>query len=816
VNSGTATNISAGETINYTGSGGVTVSRSGNSVTIDGAAAGITDILSDTSPQLGGTLDANGNFIDMGSNNITDAKVGQWDTAYGDKINTVGFNTGNGILTLNRQDGGTVTKDLDGRYPTNNGTGATGTWAISISGNAATATTAGSVPFNSISSKTGGTGTYSTTGAYSAPHVLGDKFSARSGGALVINAGESDGVDSGQTAEAVYLNAESGLTVTSSPDNWASGWAGRSTAVINNPSGDSSFPGAVSVSGVVTATGGNSTNWNTAHGWGNHAGQNYYSTAYLTGSSGQVIGGFGARTTSGSTDWNNSTNSRSGMGYTLLLGANSNGPGGASGYYHPVNFEYASKDGSGNITQLAVPYKAHDGTKLFYRSRYSGSWGGWVETYDTRDATEAATASKLAKRNSSGDLSMRYALTSYVNMSHASATRNSDSVFYSSADAYIRKNNATGFRTSLNVPTRTGGDASGTWGISITGNAATATWADTVDVNSGQSSQSSRYDVVWHSGDTVFSTPAVDIQPNTGTLRATTFSGSGSGLSSLNATNISSGTISDARLPATISSNITGSSASCTGNAGSATAIYVNNYSGTTTMRVLGSHNGIASNGNVYSTSSIYMNMNTNSVYATNFYGAFQGNATSATTATTATNVTGITRNVGDFGSISANTARGGYYGLSCNGHLVLMSDGGNHGIYDDANNDWWVRFYENAGVTLNYNGAARVESTSAGASITGALTATGNVTAYSDERLKSDIETLDGSKVYDMRGVSYTKDGEASSGVIAQELQKVAPELVHEGEEYLSVAYGNLVGYLIEAVKDLKAEVEELKRGRV
>jgi hypothetical protein len=93
-----------------------------------------------------------------------------------------------------------------------------------------------------------------------------------------------------------------------------------------------------------------------------------------------------------------------------------------------------------------------------------------------------------------------------------------------------------------------------------------------------------------------------------------------------------------------------------------------------------------------------------------------------------------------------------------------------------------------------------------------GNVTATGNVTAYSDERLKSDIETLDGSKVYEMRGVSFTKDGEASSGVIAQELQKVAPELVDDSGEYLSVAYGNLVGYLIEAVKELKAEVEQLK----
>ena len=42
-----------------------------------------TDLVDDTTPQLGGTLDANGNDIDMGTNTITDTKVGQWDTAYG-------------------------------------------------------------------------------------------------------------------------------------------------------------------------------------------------------------------------------------------------------------------------------------------------------------------------------------------------------------------------------------------------------------------------------------------------------------------------------------------------------------------------------------------------------------------------------------------------------------------------------------------------------------------------------------------------------------------------------------------------------------
>ena len=111
--------------------------------------------------------------------------------------------------------------------------------------------------------------------------------------------------------------------------------------------------------------------------------------------------------------------------------------------------------------------------------------------------------------------------------------------------------------------------------------------------------------------------------------------------------------------------------------------------------------------------------------------------------------------------------------------------------------------------------------STSSGATrldvdASGNLTATGDITAFSDERLKSDITTIDGAldKVTAMRGVTFTKDGKAGSGVIAQELEKIAPELVMEGEEYKSVAYGNLVGYLIEAVKELSTKVEELENG--
>ena len=144
-------------------------------------------------------------------------------------------------------------------------------------------------------------------------------------------------------------------------------------------------------------------------------------------------------------------------------------------------------------------------------------------------------------------------------------------------------------------------------------------------------------------------------------------------------------------------------------------------------------------------------------------------------------------------------------------GRWSFMVNGSTGGIYDDQNSKWSIQFIEQAETRLYHNGGERLRTTSAGVTVFGALTATSNVTAYSDRRLKSDIQTLDGTKVLKMRGVSFTKDGEPGSGVIAQELEKVAPELVHDGE-FKSVAYGNLVGYLIEAVKHQQQQIDELK----
>ena len=110
-----------------------------------------------------------------------------------------------------------------------------------------------------------------------------------------------------------------------------------------------------------------------------------------------------------------------------------------------------------------------------------------------------------------------------------------------------------------------------------------------------------------------------------------------------------------------------------------------------------------------------------------------------------------------------------------------------------------------------------------------GDLVASGNVTAYSDARLKTNVNTINDalSIVGKLRGVSFDwkESGKRSIGVIAQEVEEVLPELVltnqdvnpvtQEIEEIKSVDYGKIVGVLINAINELKAEVDELKGGK-
>ena len=98
-----------------------------------------------------------------------------------------------------------------------------------------------------------------------------------------------------------------------------------------------------------------------------------------------------------------------------------------------------------------------------------------------------------------------------------------------------------------------------------------------------------------------------------------------------------------------------------------------------------------------------------------------------------------------------------------------------------------------------------------------GAATFNNNVTAFSDERLKDNIETLEDSltKVEQLRGVTYTRDGRENIGVIAQEVEKILPEIVLTADDEIgtkSVDYSRITAVLIEAVKELSARVKELE----
>lgn len=107
-----------------------------------------------------------------------------------------------------------------------------------------------------------------------------------------------------------------------------------------------------------------------------------------------------------------------------------------------------------------------------------------------------------------------------------------------------------------------------------------------------------------------------------------------------------------------------------------------------------------------------------------------------------------------------------------------------------------------------------------------GNLVVNNNITAYgspSDENLKDNIEVIPNAldKVSQLRGVTfnYKKDGNKSTGLIAQDLEKVLPEVVYDfkdletEETSKAVRYGNVVGLLVEAIKELKVELETHKK---
>lgn len=125
-----------------------------------------------------------------------------------------------------------------------------------------------------------------------------------------------------------------------------------------------------------------------------------------------------------------------------------------------------------------------------------------------------------------------------------------------------------------------------------------------------------------------------------------------------------------------------------------------------------------------------------------------------------------------------------------------------------------WVQSAPNPATDIKYEGgnvgiggAADTEKLK----VYGDILATGDVTASSDRRLKTDIKRIEGAldKVCAIGGYTYVMNDKPSTGLIAQEVREVLPEVVHGSEETsYSLAYGNVIGLLVEAIKELKEKI--------
>ena len=151
--------------------------------------------------------------------------------------------------------------------------------------------------------------------------------------------------------------------------------------------------------------------------------------------------------------------------------------------------------------------------------------------------------------------------------------------------------------------------------------------------------------------------------------------------------------------------------------------------------------------------------------------------------------------------------------------HIRFKDDGTEIGNIDMGSQNLNIRstVSDKDIVLLGNDGGSEITALTLDMSAAGAATFNDNVTAYSDERLKDNIETLtDGlDKVEQLRGVTYTRDERENIGVIAQEVEKILPEIVLTADDEMgtkSVDYSRLTAVLIEAVKDLSARVKELE----
>jgi len=181
--------------------------------------------------------------------------------------------------------------------------------------------------------------------------------------------------------------------------------------------------------------------------------------------------------------------------------------------------------------------------------------------------------------------------------------------------------------------------------------------------------------------------------------------------------------------------------------------------------------------------------------------------------------------------NISSQKITGSAIELDCSGDITFDADGADvlfkdagteFGRITNSTSDFVIQtaVSDKDFIIKGNDGGATITALTIDMSAAGAATFNDDVTAFSDVILKDNIDTIDNAleRVQGMRGVFFNrKDNDVTrqTGVIAQEVEPFLPEVVRETKDekkIKSVAYGNMVGVLIEAIKELNAKVEELQ----
>ena len=199
--------------------------------------------------------------------------------------------------------------------------------------------------------------------------------------------------------------------------------------------------------------------------------------------------------------------------------------------------------------------------------------------------------------------------------------------------------------------------------------------------------------------------------------------------------------------------------------------------------------------------------------------GAISGGSLTANGGVTVDNIT-IDGTEIDLSSGDLTVDVAGEINLDSGSGVIRVKDGGTQfGSFVESSNNFIIKSQVSDGdlVLMGVDGGSEITALTLDMSAAGAATFNDNVTAFSDERLKSNIETLTGGleKVEQLRGVTYTRDERDSIGVIAQEIEKVLPEIVLTADDEMgtkSVDYSRITAVLIEAVKELSAKVKYLE----